>query len=229
MKVIFFSFLLSFPILFYGQWPVTMGNAKLKYLVRGIENDVEFCFLKQLKDIKVEGGRWEPIDSLQNYFSEGNAIGEMYELIQNSGMIIVIPDCEAKEVQITLVDISGVEYTTRFYLKSLPLPHALFAGKKSGDTRISRGELSVNSRISVQLEPDYFMDGISYSVLGFNVDIARLGNKYTFHCHQNSFSGACTELINEMQAGDSIVIYEIQIIHPCGIKTIGDRIELITQ
>jgi hypothetical protein len=231
MKVLFFALLLSFPVLVQGQHDFAhMFNAKLNFMVRGIENPIDFCLGDELKDIKVKSGRWKANDDLENYFSEGNSIDERFELIQKSGTICVTPDCDAKTVEITLVDVNGLEFSKLFYLKNVDLPLVYIGGKGMGDTLISRGEVfASNFRIYTRMDPSYYFEGILWSVVSFNVDLVHLGERHAFHCYKNEFSGACIELMNEMRAGDSIVIYDVEVTQSCGVKSLSDRIELLIQ
>ena len=212
---------------------VHVYNTATNVMWKGITNRMGMSVDGELKMIMVNAGKVEYSPELWQalYDSLGNM--NEWKYMQDSGFVLIIPDCDAQVVEVTLEYIlpSGEfkSETRNFRPIQLETPKVVFQGKTKKDNVVSKSLLmsGLYSSIQLMVDPSSLLEGISYECIAFEVDINHEGKTKTFSCHGNQFSGAALKALETLSVGDFFVLRDVQILTPCGVKSLDDRLELL--
>jgi hypothetical protein len=204
-----------------------MSASKNNFLYKGIENPVEFYVPFKIKEIKVIGGKFVSkvvSDSVTNKKSKAD---DVWQLTQENGYFSIIPDCEAKVVEVIFV---GKKSSMSKYFSSLPVPNPIvrFSGVTALSNTVSSGVKSA-CHVEAYNSEDFVYAGLNYSIKEFKIQITHEGKTEEFVCQGDNFSVEVRVSLSKIRTGDRIVIYDVNVTGACGLSHLEDRLDLIVK
>ncbi|MFM2195053.1 MAG: hypothetical protein RL092_653 [Bacteroidota bacterium] len=232
MKTIFSIFvtamllILSNAINLQGQ-SIVVSNPMNNFLFKGIENPIEFYAPFKIKEIKVIGGKFVSKVSSDTVSNIKSKADDVWRLTQESGYFSIIPDCEAKVVEVIFV---GKKGSMSKYFTSLGAPNPLvrFAGQWAVNNTISAPAVRSARTIDVYQAEDFVYTGLNYNIADFKVQIIHEGKTQEFVCQRN-LSIEAMAATSKLQVGDRIVIYDVNVTGECGLIHLEDRLDFLVQ
>jgi len=232
MKSIFSIFvtamllILSNAINLQGQ-SIVVSNPMNNFLFKGIENPIEFYAPFKIKEIKVIGGKFVSKVSSDTVSNIKSKADDVWRLTQESGYFSIIPDCEAKVVEVIFV---GKKGSMSEYFRSLGAPNPLvrFAGKLAVEKTISASAVRTAIAVTASQVEDFSYSGLMYNISDFKVQITHEGKTEEFVC-QGTLSPEARVSTSKLQVGDRIVIYDVNVTGECGLIHLEDRLDLLVQ
>jgi gliding motility-associated protein GldM len=194
------------PAFFVGE-PVAVVNAvKCNVLYKGLENPVE---------ISVPGANGEVNATCQGC-EQMNKV--------KSGSYLIKPDKNQKMATISVSAMINGEQKSmgskEFRIKRVPDPFAMFAGKKSSDSKITKGALAGGDKVFAQMDPDFIFDGITYQVKKFTMTIASGGKPFEENGTGDRLNASMKAALSGCKAGNTVIFSNIIAVGPDG----GERI-----
>jgi|694.fasta_scaffold07468_18 hypothetical protein len=229
LLIVITTVIMGFSSIIHAQGDFAiMSASKNNFLYKGIENPVEFYVPFKIKEIKVIGGKFVSkvvSDSVTNKKSKAD---DVWQLTQENGYFSIIPDCEAKVVEVIFV---GKKSSMSKYFSSLPVPNPIvkFGGRTAADTHISRGSAMVESGVYAYQAEDFVYMGLMYNIADFKIQITHEGKIEEFVCQGDNFSVEVRVSLSKIRTGDRIVIYDVNVTGACGLIHLEDRLDLLVQ
>ena len=206
----------------------TVSASKNNFLFKGIENPIEFYVPFKIKEIKVIGGKFVSKVSSDSVLNKKSKADDVWRLTQKNGYFSIIPDCEAKVVEVIFV---GKKGSISKYFNSLPVPTnpiVKFGGSTAMDTQIRRGNAMTEVGVYAYQAEDFVYTGLNYNTADFKVQIIHEGKIEEFVC-QGTLSNEARVSTSKLQVGDRIVIYDVNVTGECGLIHLEDRLDLLVQ
>jgi len=210
------------------EYYTVMSNTKNNFLYKGLQNPIEFYCSFEIDEIKVIGGRIDMgYDVKDNILSEKSASEKFWRNVQKEGNFLLIPDCDAKSVEVILV---GKKSSMSKYFSSLPVPNPIvqFGGVTAKNINISRVSAMMSTGVYAYQAEDFVYTGLNYNTADFKVQITHEGKTEEFVC-QGNLSHEAMVATSKLQVGDRIVIYDVNVTGACGLIHLEDRLDLLVQ
>ena len=209
-----------------GEYAI-MSASNNNFLYKGIENPVEFYAPFKIKEIKVIGGKFVSKVSSDSVLNKKSKADDVWRLTQESGYFSIIPDCEAKVVEVIFVGKKG-SISKYFYSLRVPNPIVKFGGQTARDTQISRVGARMSGGVYAYQAEDFVYTGLNYNTADFKVQIIHEGKTEEFVC-QGTLSHEAMLATSKLLVGDRIVIYDVNVTGECGLIHLEDRLDLLVQ
>jgi hypothetical protein len=212
---------------------VHVYNENSNVMWKGITNKMGLSVDGKLKNIWIDGGIMEYSQGLYQAMFDSAGDMDEWKYMQDSGYVLIKPDCDARSVEVGLeyIDSNGEtrKATRTFRPISVDFPEVVYQGKNKNDQMMSRGLLNsgLNSGVFLKLDPSSLKEGLAFECLAFEVDVTHDRKTQTFRCNGNQFSGSALKALEKLAIGDYIVIRDVQTFMPCGVVTLKDRLELV--
>jgi hypothetical protein len=229
LLIVITTVIMGFSSIIHAQEYFTvMSNTKNNFVFKGLQNPIEFYCSFELNEIKVIGGRIDMgYDVKDNILSEKSASEKFWRNVQKEGNFLLIPDCDAKSVEVILV---GKKSSMSKYFSSLRVPNPLvrFAGQLAANNTISASAVRSARTIDVYQAEDFVYTGLNYNTADFKVQITHEGKTEEFVC-QGNLSHEAMVATSKLQVGDRIVIYDVNVTGACGLIHLEDRLDLLVE
>jgi gliding motility-associated protein GldM len=194
------------PAFFVGE-PVAVVNAvKCNVLYKGLENPVEISVPGANGDVNATCQGCEQMNKVK------------------SGSYMIKPDKNQKVATISVSAMINGEQKSmgskEFRIKRVPDPFAMFAGKKSSDSKISKGSIAGGDKVFAQMDPEFIFDGINYQIKKFTLTVLSGGKPYEESSNGNLLTSSMKSALAAVKAGNQVVVSNIVAIGPDG----GERL-----
>ena len=225
LLIVITTVIMGFSSIIHAQEYFTvMSNTKNNFVFKGLQNPIEFYCSFEINEIKVIGGRIDVKDSI---LSDKAVSEKFWRNVQKEGNFRLIPDCDAKIVEVILV---GKKVSMSRYFTSLTVPNPLvrFGRATARDAQISLVDARMSGGVYAFQAEDFVYSGLNYNTADFKVQIIHEGKTEEFVC-QGTLSHEAMLATSKLQVGDRIVIYDVNVTVECGLIHLEDRLDLLVQ
>ena len=230
LSIVIATIIIGFSTITHAQEDfVIMSNPKNQFLLKGIENPIEFYCSFKIKEIRVIGGKIVFQENAGSSSMNDKVVtDEILLKIQKEGRFLLIPDCEANMVEVVLV---GKKDSISKYFSSLRVPNPLvrFAGQLAVSNTISAPVVRTANAVFAYQAEDFVYTGLNYNTADFKVKITHEGKAEEFVCQGANLSVEVRVSLSKMQIGDRILIYDVNVTGECGLIHLEDRLDLLVQ